>query len=244
MRDDFFDVRFNERLSGEDFFDCDNTMYSYSAGQKFQKVLDCLENIEMENAEKQEVAEDNDRDKQNGCSRSWARQYSPCIVIDGFAQLHTDELERLSFPHIEKVLRRLSMVSILVFDERANNITCNADIVIDMRKKEYADEDYAFHELQISKSVFQPAAFGWHKYKIRNCGIEVYPSIHRLLQRRNYMSKILTHTHANILDESYERFMRTERLQYHNIVIRLKNPIGRWTCLKKCTEKERKLAYD
>lgn len=217
MRDDFFDVRFNERLSGEDFFDCDNTMYSYSAGQKFQKVLDCLENIEMENAEKQEVAEDNDRDKQNGCSRSWARQYSPCIVIDGFAQLHTDELERLSFPHIEKVLRRLSMVSILVFDERANNITCNADIVIDMRKKEYADEDYAFHELQISKSVFQPAAFGWHKYKIRNCGIEVYPSIHRLLQRRNYMSKILTHTHANILDESYERFMRTERLQYHNI---------------------------
>ena len=31
------------------------------------------------------------------------------------------------------------------------------------------------------------------------------------------MSKILTHTHANILDESYERFMRTERLQYHNI---------------------------
>ena len=215
MRDDFFDVRFNERLSGEDFFDSDNMMYSYSAGQKFQQVLECLENIEIENAEKQEMTDVNDRER-NGC-QPWVRQYSPCIFIDGFAQLHTDELKRLSFPHIEKVLRRLSMVSILVFDERANNITCNADIVIDMRKKEYDDEDYAFHELQISKSVFQPAAFGWHKYKIRNCGVEVYPSIHRLLQRRNYMSKILTHTHVDILDESYDRFMKTEHLLHRNI---------------------------
>lgn len=109
------------------------------------------------------------------------------------------------------------MVSILVFDERANNISCNADIVIDMRKKAYLEEDYVFTELQISKSVFQPAALGWHKYKVRNCGVEVYPSIHRLLQRRNYMSQILTYTHSDILNESYGRFMKTELMRYRNV---------------------------
>lgn len=215
MQDDFFDVRFNENPPGDKFFDCDNSMYPYSADQKFKKILESLENIEMANELKREKAKE--KNKEANSQQAWTEQYSPCIVIDGFAQLSTNELQRLYFPHIEKVLRRLSMVSILVFDERANNISCNADIIIDMRKKEYVEEDYAFHELQISKSVFQPAAFGWHKYKERNCGIEVYPSIHRLLQRRNYMSKILTHTHVGILDESYEQFMKTEVMRFRNI---------------------------
>lgn len=217
MQADFFDVRFNYSLSEDKSYDCDNSMYPYSAGQKFQKILDCLENIEMQNAEKREQRLKNPQQGDKNGDAVGSEDYSPCIVIDGFAQLHTDELKRLYFPHIEKVLRRLSMVSILVFDERANNISCNADIVIDMRKKEYLEEDYVFTELQISKSVFQPAALGWHKYKVRNCGVEVYPSIHRLLQRRNYMSQILTHTHSDILNESYGRFMKTELMRYRNV---------------------------
>ncbi|MCM1218483.1 MAG: hypothetical protein NC548_28680 [Lachnospiraceae bacterium] len=211
MQEDFFDVRFNEHDKSDGKEDKSNTIYPSSASLKFQKILDCMENMELD------VCNKYDKDKTESSTESskgsFVEQYSPCLVIDGFAQLTNDELTRLHFPHIEKVLRRLSMVSILVFDERAKHINCNADIIIDMRTKENATEGYIFHELQITKSVFQPAAFGWHKYKVRNCGVEVYPSIHRLLQRRNYMSQILTHTHAGILEEGYGRYMRTEQMR-------------------------------
>jgi len=216
MQDDFFDVRFNEhdKSSAKEDESFSNTIYPSSVGLKFQKILDCLENMELDTCNRY------DKEKKKSSTESFqgsfVEKYSPCLVIDGLDQLTTEELNRLHFPHIEKVLRRLAMVSILVFDERAKHINCNADIIIDMRTRENANESYIFHELQITKSVFQPAAFGWHKYKVRNCGVEVYPSIHRLLQRRNYMSQILTHTHVSILEESYGRYMRTELMRHRN----------------------------
>lgn len=216
MQDDFFDVYFNkhEKSSLKDNKKVNDTIYPSSASQKFQKILDCLEEMELENRKKyDDLKEEASSNTSNNLSSGL---YSPCLVIDGFALLTADELNRMHFPHIEKVLRRLAMVSILVFDEKAKNINCNADIIIDMRTHEHTNGSYIFHELQISKSVFQPAAFGWHKYKIRNCGIEIYPSIHRLLQRRNYMSQILTHTHVGILDESYGSYMRTELMRHRN----------------------------
>ena len=81
----------------------------------------------------------------------------------------------------------------------------NADIIIDMRKTEATEEEYVYHELQISKSVFQTMAYGWHQYKKRDTGIDVFPSIHMLLSKRNYLPYKLLTMHNNILEESDRR---------------------------------------
>ena len=131
---------------------------------------------------------------------------SSCLVIDGFSRLLTDELVHLPYTRIEQLLRKKTKVAILVFDERTE-AKMNADIIIDMRKTEATDEEYVYHEIQISKSVFQTMAYGWHQYKKRDTGIDVFPSIHMLLSKRNYLPYKLLTMHNNILEESYEDYL-------------------------------------
>ena len=133
-------------------------------------------------------------------------QSNNCFVIDGFSKLSTKELSELPYDELGKLLRKRNNVSILVFDERPE-ARIDADIVIDMRKTEATDEEYVYYELQISKSVFQTAALGWHQYKKRDTGIDVFPSIHMLLSKRNYLPyKVLT-MHNHILQETYEEYL-------------------------------------
>lgn len=134
--------------------------------------------------------------------------YYPCVVIDGLSDISTLNLQNLPFTHIENTLRKVAPISILVFDDRYEDIKCDADIVIEMRRKEDDTEEYTYHELQISKSVFQTVAFGWHQYKKRDSGIEVFPSLHRILQKRYYLPHLTISTHKSILGESYGDFQR------------------------------------
>lgn len=129
-----------------------------------------------------------------------------CLVIDGFSALNTKELTEIPYTEFENLLRRHTDVSLLVFDERTEAII-NADIVIDMRKTEASDEEYVYHELQISKSVFQTAALGWHQYKKRDTGIDVFPSIHMLLSKRNYLPYKLLTMQNSVLQETYEEYL-------------------------------------
>lgn len=129
-----------------------------------------------------------------------------CFVIDGFSKLKTKELSELPYDEFGKLLRKRNDVSILVFDERTES-RIDADIVIDMRRTEAADEEYVYYELQVSKSVFQTAALGWHQYKKRDTGIDVFPSIHMLLSKRNYLPYKLLTMRNHILQETYEEFL-------------------------------------
>lgn len=133
-------------------------------------------------------------------------QNNNCFVIDGFSKLSTKELSELPYDELGKLLRKRNNVSILVFDERPE-ARIDADIVIDMRKTEATDEEYVYYELQISKSVFQTAALGWHQYKKRDTGIDVFPSIHMLLSKRNYLPYKLLTMHNHILQETYEEYL-------------------------------------
>ncbi len=133
-------------------------------------------------------------------------QNNNCFVIDGFSRLSTKELSELPYDELGKLLRKQNYVSILVFDERPE-ARIDADIVIDMRKTEATDEEYVYYELQISKSVFQTAALGWHQYKKRDTGIDVFPSIHMLLSKRNYLPYKLLTMRNHILQETYEEFL-------------------------------------
>lgn len=140
----------------------------------------------------------------------------PCIVIDGFAQFQDEDLKRVPIEHLINVLRLKSLFSIMIFDERGKEISCNADIIIDMRQGYDEDSHYSFYELQITKSVYQTAALGWHQYKERLYGIEVFPSVHRLMQRRNYLSFMLPNAHQSILNESYEEYLRSVKKDLGN----------------------------
>lgn len=186
IKEDFFNVGFNE-LNGKDINGTVVDMsvepyYSESALQKFQNILSYMEEM---------------------------KGTSPCIVIDGFAQFQDEELKRVPASHLFKLLRKKSFFSILIFDERGKDISCNADIIIDMRQGHEEANHYTFYELQITKSTYQTTVLGWHQYKERPYGVEVFPSVHRLLQRRDYLSFVLSNTHQSIVDESYEEYLRS-----------------------------------
>ena len=186
MKKDFFEVVFNEHEKSDN----DEAYYAETALQKFHKILSVLENVKSEDA------------------------VTPCVLIDGFSLFSNEELLTLPLNHLIKTLRKRSLVSILVFDDRCNNISYDADIVIDMRRNTDTACEYTFHELQISKSVFQPTVLGWHQYKLRPHGIEVFPSLHRVMQRRNYLSYIADNTTQSIMDESYEEYLRSVKKVY------------------------------
>lgn len=131
---------------------------------------------------------------------------SSCLVIDGFSALSSKELSEVPYAELENLLRDHNNVALLVFDERPE-ARINADIVIDMRRTEAPDEEYVYHELQISKSVFQTAALGWHQYKKRDTGIDVFPSIHMLLSKRNYLPYKLLTMRNSVLQETYEEYL-------------------------------------
>ena len=186
LDDDFFEVEFNCEEQGQ------KNGYVENVPQRLQRIIGNLEGTAYSNNK-------NEKEEKN--------QIIPCVVIDGFAQLKSEDLDRQQFIHIEEILRKSAMVSILIFDERGKDVKCNADIVIEMKKKEDETEKYTYHDLQSAKCVFQNAAYGWHQYKKREYGIEVFPSRHKLLHKPYYLSQIQDKAHAPFLERSYTDFL-------------------------------------
>lgn len=198
--DELKELLSNDEANWVEFDDCDSEdngelktyKYANNSTSKFQQIID-------------DFALKNYTEKR------------PCIVIEGMSDISDNNLGMLPFSHIEHTLRKASTISILVFDERYKNIKCNADIVIEMRSNEANLEGYTHHELKISKSVFQVVTLGWHQYKCRDSGIiEVFPSLHRILQKRNHISQIALTTHNSILNESYGQFLNRPNFKLSN----------------------------
>lgn len=133
------------------------------------------------------------------------KKHAESVVIDGFSSFTKDELNSLPYTELEKLLRNYADVSILVFDDKVE-LQMNADIVLDLRSKESLEEEYLYHELKITKSVFQTTALGWHQYKKRDDGIAVFPSLHMLLSKRNYLPHRLLLWDRNILEDTLDDF--------------------------------------
>lgn len=156
-----------------------------------------------------------------------------CVVVEGFVALLDSEIQNLNWNYLEKTLRRKSMVSILVLDERAKEVHHNADIIIDMRRNEYIDKQspYTFYELQISKSLSQITAYGWHIYKPNDVDIVVYPSLHRWLQQRHSTSTALLQLEINSMTDActaneYIRFLYEDDRNEQQEIIRMQGGIG------------------
>lgn len=133
------------------------------------------------------------------------------IVIDG---LTASVIDTMTFQtlHFEDLLRRMATVSIIVL-EGQNETALSGDIVIETRKRESEEDEYSYMELQITKSVFQSAVLGWHQYKKRDYGIEIFPSIHLLLTKRDYLVRRSQTRHAHVLSESYEQYLEFRNFQ-------------------------------
>lgn len=156
-----------------------------------------------------------------------------CIVIHGFSQLTSDELKRLPLNYLVSELRKKSMVSILVFDTRGKDLNFDADMFIDMRRNE---DRYLFHELKICESTHQVAALGWHQYKLRDHGIEVFPSLHMIVHRRYYLSSSIDYVASKGMpDIPYSEFLRRKYLYSDSKIDNTTESYNEWNNYKQET---------
>lgn len=110
--------------------------------------------------------------------------WSSC-VIESFTAFSDDDLSRLPYADLMRKLRKAAAVSILVFDERGENLHLNADIILHMTKSVDPKTSYQYQEMHVVKSDCQPHVQGWHKYRnVYGLKIIVYPSIPYLLTSR------------------------------------------------------------
>jgi len=128
----------------------------------------------------------------------------PCIVTEPSVK----KFENLK-PFYEK-----SLVSIFIVNKKDDDISqYNPDIIFEMRSYEDEVNKYFINQIRVSKSAIQTTALGWHQYKKRDYGIEIYPSLHLLLQRRRHMPKGILRSSNGILNETFQQYIDDEYLK-------------------------------
>lgn len=197
FKDNLIFVDFND-LGGNNRHYLENDFQDSSPMSKFREIQNAIQTIKEQIEDNKSNADDKNKDNRRDV-----------IVIDGFSQLSTSDLTTLPYTCLIKLLRKTAKVSILVFDDRSE-ANCDGDVVIEMRKRFAEVEEYMFHELQISKSTFQEAAIGWHQYKKRDDGIEVFPSLHKLLSKRYYMPNKGLQIGQSIFQIDFDQYLATE----------------------------------
>lgn len=157
--------------------------------------------------------------KEGEASQEWSEFYStlsdddviPCLVIDKASSSEDHELQ-LDY------LKGKSFVVISIFDE-VPDANISFDMMIELRRKEDDESKYVFNQLSIKKSTMQDTAIGWHIFKKRDYGMEVYPSSHVLLQKRRHMPKGLLLSQRSILSQTYQKFIEEpKRKQGNNLI--------------------------
>lgn len=122
-------------------------------------------------------------------------QRIPCLVLD---KEYSEE---------DKSIREKALVVIYIENKNTELDEYNADMIIEMRNHTDSQTEYLCHQLAIIKSTLQDTAHGWHQYKKRDYGIEVYPSAHVILQRRRHMPKGVLRAQMDILSETYQHYI-------------------------------------
>ncbi|MFA5262301.1 MAG: hypothetical protein WC378_00645 [Opitutaceae bacterium] len=115
------------------------------------------------------------------------------IACDGLSVLAPSERSLMDFRDLVQCLRRRCRLAILVYepvekqDEYLDHL---CDLVIELAGRQTQagrDKTYFVYELIIRKARYQDTAYGWHPYKLRAWGLEVFPSIHFQVHRLNLL---------------------------------------------------------
>ena len=131
----------------------------------------------------------------------------PCLVID--KNLSTNENAN---NELFARLRRRSLVTVYIYEENLKtDMNMQFDLHIELRRKEDEATHYLFNQLSITKSTLQDTAIGWHIFKKRDYGIEVYPSSHVLLQKRRHMPKDVLFSQKPILAQTFQHFIEEKQ---------------------------------
>lgn len=127
----------------------------------------------------------------------------PCLVIDQTKHNSTDNV-------LLNLLKEKSFVTISISDEEPDRKHSSFDMIIELRRYEDNNIHYVFNQLCIKKSAIQDTAMGWHIFKKREHGFEVYPSTHVLLQKRRHMPRSILVSQYGVLEETYQHFMENQ----------------------------------
>jgi len=135
----------------------------------------------------------------------------PCVVID---ELKSNKMTNNTTDGINDDIYDMinhykdnSFVTIYLIDGDVKRINKSFDLLIELSKEEDEKTHYLFTKLSIKKSIMQDTAIGWHIYKKRDYGIEIYPSAHVILQKRRHMPKDLLLSQKSILIDTFQRFI-------------------------------------
>ncbi|HOZ46324.1 MAG TPA: hypothetical protein PK468_06920 [Candidatus Hydrogenedentes bacterium] len=111
------------------------------------------------------------------------------LMIDGLNLVVDSERHLVDLEVMVSVLRRKSTVGILVYEPGGSGmetVDFLADLVIEMKGEAISEgpniPEYFLQHIRVCKSRFQRSVLGWHQYKIRETGVEIYPSIHYRIQ--------------------------------------------------------------
>lgn len=100
-------------------------------------------------------------------------------------------------------------VLILIFPDSLEFPDDLIDIYIKMESQ--LKLNYQINSLSIRKSQTQNCALGWHQYKRRDYGIEVYPSIHNYFAQRRYLQRAMVYTHSDVVTDTYQQYIDRNR---------------------------------
>lgn len=118
--------------------------------------------------------------------------------------------ERKKNESLEKIIdaiRKEAKIGIVVVDNKMVFPTEKADLIFELSEGNYEDYEYLIKKIGITKSLFQMTALGWHQYKRRDYGVEVYPSLPVYCMQRRYLQRALVYTHSNVLLDTYQQYL-------------------------------------
>lgn len=130
-----------------------------------------------------------------------------CIMIDGLSFLTPEECEDCPINALIDLMRKKSTIGIINTNDNVSLPKLDSDIIIDLRIRMDEITNHTKKELSISKCLYQKNTYGWHQYKMRNAGVEVIPSLHKTLSRRNYIEESITEALLPLNKVSYSYWL-------------------------------------
>ncbi len=113
-----------------------------------------------------------------------------------------------NFSHITELLNSINQkhkVALVVIPDNIPLSNLYADMIIDLTNKDV--EHYTLQYLCITRCIFQLTAKGWHQYKRRDYGIEIFPSINTYFSKRRYLQRALVYTHSDVVTDTYQQYL-------------------------------------
>lgn len=142
-----------------------------------------------------------------------------CIMIDGLSLLTPEEIEDCPINALINLMRTKCFIGILNTNDNVSLSRLDSDIIIELRNRIDDITNHTKKELRIYKCLYQKNTYGWHQYKMRNAGVEVIPSLHKTLSRRNYIDESTAEAMLPLNDLTYNYWI--------NENVEAKDPIKR-----------------